>query len=145
MANAFLAQRISSINTISAVCEATGASVSEVAKAVGLDSRIGNKFLHASIGKSSTEIKWRKIPLIAFLSIGFGGSCFQKDVYNLIYLAESLKLEPVAQYWLQVIKINDWQRERFAQMIVQNLFGSVSGKKITIYGFAFKKNTADTR
>ena len=76
---------------------------------------------------------------------GFGGSCFQKDIYNLIYLAESLKLEPVAQYWLQVIKINDWQRERFAQMIVQNLFGSVSGKKIAIYGFAFKKDTADTR
>ncbi|CAF0807384.1 unnamed protein product [Adineta ricciae] len=125
VANAFLAQRISSINTISAVCEATGASVSEVAKAVGLDSRIGNKFLNASIG--------------------FGGSCFQKDVYNLIYLAESLKLEPVAQYWLQVIKINDWQRERFAQMIVQNLFGSVSSKKIAILGFAFKKDTADTR
>jgi len=76
---------------------------------------------------------------------GFGGSCFQKDLYNLIYLAESLKLEPVAEYWLQVIKINDWQRERFAQMIVQNLFGSVSGKKIAIYGFAFKKDTADTR
>ncbi|CAF2588375.1 unnamed protein product [Rotaria sp. Silwood2] len=124
-ANAFLAQRISSINSISAVCEATGASVSEVAKAVGLDSRIGSKFLNASIG--------------------FGGSCFQKDIYNLIYLAESLKLEPVAQYWLQVIKINDWQRERFAQMIVQNLFGSVNGKKIAIYGFAFKKDTADTR
>ena len=77
--------------------------------------------------------------------LGFGGSCFQKDVYNLIYLAESLKLEPVAQYWLQVIKINDWQRERFAQMIVQNLFGSVSGKKLAIFGFAFKKDTADTR
>ena len=76
---------------------------------------------------------------------GFGGSCFQKDIFNLIYLAESLKLEPVAEYWLQVIKINDWQRERFAQMIVQNLFGSVSGKKLAIYGFAFKKDTADTR
>ncbi|CAF5168713.1 unnamed protein product, partial [Rotaria magnacalcarata] len=125
VANAFLAQRISSINTISAVCEATGASVKEVAKAVGLDSRIGNKFLNASIG--------------------FGGSCFQKDVYNLIYLAESLKLEPVAQYWLQVIKVNDWQRERFAHMIVQNMFGSVGGKKIAIFGFAFKKDTADTR
>ncbi|CAF2266760.1 unnamed protein product [Rotaria magnacalcarata] len=125
VANAFLAQRISSINTISAVCEATGASVKEVAKAVGLDSRIGNKFLDASIG--------------------FGGSCFQKDVYNLIYLAESLKLEPVAQYWLQVIKVNDWQRERFAHMIVQNMFGSVGGKKIAIFGFAFKKDTADTR
>jgi UDPglucose 6-dehydrogenase len=124
-ANAFLAQRISSINTISAVCEVTGASVNEVAKAVGLDSRIGNKFLNASIG--------------------FGGSCFQKDIYNLIYLAESLKLEPVAEYWLQVIRINDWQRERFAHMIVQNLFGSVNGKKIAIYGFAFKKDTADTR
>ncbi|CAF1269880.1 unnamed protein product, partial [Rotaria magnacalcarata] len=125
VANAFLTQRISSINRISAVCEATGASVKEVAKAVGLDSRIGNKFLNASIG--------------------FGGSCFQKDVYNLIYLAESLKLEPVAQYWLQVIKVNDWQRERFAHMIVQNMFGSVGGKKIAIFGFAFKKDTADTR
>ncbi|CAF1501630.1 unnamed protein product, partial [Didymodactylos carnosus] len=124
-ANAFLAQRISSINTISAVCEATGANVAEVAKAIGLDSRIGPKFLNASIG--------------------FGGSCFQKDVYNLIYLAESLYLEPVAEYWLQVIKINDWQRQRFAQTIVQNLFGSVSGKKLAIYGFAFKNNTADTR
>ena len=79
------------------------------------------------------------------LAQGFGGSCFQKDIYNLIYLAESLKLEPVAEYWLQVIKINDWQRERFAQMIVQNLFGSVSGKKLAIFGFAFKKDTADTR
>lgn len=76
---------------------------------------------------------------------GFGGSCFQKDIYNLIYLADSLKLEPVAQYWLQVIRINDWQRERFAQTIVQSLFGSVNGKKIAIYGFAFKKDTADTR
>jgi UDPglucose 6-dehydrogenase len=116
--------------------------VSEVAKAVGLDSRIGSRFLNASIGK------WMKNfldMLIWFVSIGFGGSCFQKDVYNLIYLAESLKLEPVAQYWLQVIKINDWQRERFAQMIVQNLFGSVNGKKIAIYGFAFKKDTGDTR
>jgi UDPglucose 6-dehydrogenase len=141
VANAFLAQRISSINTISAVCEATGASVSEVAKAVGLDSRIGTKFLNASIGK----LIYLFVEIFFVFYIGFGGSCFQKDVYNLIYLAESLKLEPVAQYWLQVIKINDWQRERFAQMIVQNLFGSVSGKKLAIFGFAFKKDTADTR
>ncbi len=118
--------------------------MSEVAKAVGLDSRIGNKFLNASIGKLINQfLAINHLFHLKFL--GFGGSCFQKDVYNLIYLAESLKLEPVAQYWLQVITINDWQRERFAQMIVQNLFGSVSGKKIAIYGFAFKKDTADTR
>lgn len=90
---------------------------------------------------SSSQI----LHLMTHFSKGFGGSCFQKDIYNLIYLAESLKLDPVAQYWLQVIRINDWQRERFAQMIVQNLFGCVNGKKIAIYGFAFKKDTADTR
>lgn len=124
-ANAFLAQRISSINAISAVCEATGANVEEVAHAVGQDSRIGNKFLKASVG--------------------FGGSCFQKDVLNLVYLCEALHLPEVADYWYQVIAINDYQRKRFASKIVERLFQTVSGKKIVILGFSYKKNTGDTR
>ncbi len=124
-ANAFLAQRISSINAISAVCEATGANVEEVASAVGQDSRIGNKFLKASVG--------------------FGGSCFQKDVLNLVYLCEVLHLPEVADYWYQVIAINDYQRKRFAGKIVERLFQTVRGKKIVILGFSYKKNTGDTR
>ena len=124
-ANAFLAQRISSINAISAVCEATGANVEEVAHAIGQDSRIGNKFLKASVG--------------------FGGSCFQKDVLNLVYLCEALNLPEVAEYWHQVILMNDYQRRRFASRIVDRLFQTVTGKKIAIFGFAFKKNTSDTR
>ncbi|VDM44043.1 unnamed protein product [Toxocara canis] len=124
-ANAFLAQRISSINAVSAICEATGADVREVAHAVGHDSRIGNRFLQASVG--------------------FGGSCFQKDVLSLVYLAESLNLHQVADYWLGVVEINRWQRRRFADKIISELFNTVADKKITIFGFAFKKNTADTR
>jgi UDPglucose 6-dehydrogenase len=124
-ANAFLAQRISSINAISAVCEATGADVEEVAHAIGRDSRIGNKFLKASVG--------------------FGGSCFQKDVLNLVYLCEALNLPQVADYWHQVIAMNDFQRSRFAKLIVDKLFQTVTGKRIAIFGFAFKKNTGDTR
>ena len=124
-ANAFLAQRISSINAISAVCEATGADVEEVAHAVGRDSRIGSKFLKASIG--------------------FGGSCFQKDVLNLVYLCEALNLPEVGEYWHQVIAMNDYQRSRFAKLIVNRLFQTVTGKRIAIFGFAFKKNTGDTR
>ena len=124
-ANAFLAQRISSINAISAVCEATGANVEEVAHAIGRDSRIGNKFLKASVG--------------------FGGSCFQKDVLNLVYLCEALNLPEVAAYWMQVVTINNYQRERFAHKIVDRLFNTVTGKRITIFGFAFKKDTGDTR
>eukprot|EP01013_Petalomonas_cantuscygni_P030500 TRINITY_DN56470_c0_g1_i1.p1 TRINITY_DN56470_c0_g1~~TRINITY_DN56470_c0_g1_i1.p1 ORF type:complete len:497 (+),score=147.10 TRINITY_DN56470_c0_g1_i1:172-1662(+) len=124
-ANAFLAQRVSSINTISAVCEASGADVNEVARAVGADSRVGSKFLKASVG--------------------FGGSCFQKDVYNLVYIAETLGLPEVASYWLSVIQINDWQRQRFANRIVSDLFNSVTDKKIAVFGFAFKKDTGDTR
>jgi len=124
-ANAFLAQRISSINAISAVCEATGADVDEVANAVGTDSRIGNKFLKASVG--------------------FGGSCFQKDVLNLVYLCEALNLPEVANYWQQVIEINNYQRRRFANRIIGSLFNTVSGKRITLLGFAFKKDTGDTR
>ncbi|CAD6184715.1 unnamed protein product [Caenorhabditis auriculariae] len=125
VANAFLAQRISSINAISAVCEATGADVSEVAHAVGCDTRIGNKFLKASVG--------------------FGGSCFQKDVLSLVYLCESLNLQKVADYWHGVIEINDWQRRRFADKIIAELFNTVTDKKIAVFGFAFKKDTGDTR
>eukprot|EP00048_Salpingoeca_helianthica_P014090 m.215329 g.215329 ORF g.215329 m.215329 type:complete len:465 (+) comp15589_c6_seq1:328-1722(+) len=124
-ANAFLAQRISSINAMSAVCEATGADVSEVARAIGLDSRLGPKFLQASVG--------------------FGGSCFQKDILNLVYLAESLNLPEVAAYWRQVVVMNDWQERRFSMRIIRALFNTVTAKKIAILGFAFKKNTGDTR
>lgn len=124
-ANAILAQRISSINSLSAVCEATGADVSEVAKAVGLDSRIGPKFLQASIG--------------------FGGSCFQKDILNLVYMCECLNLPQVAAYWQQVLDMNDYQKCRFSQKIIESLFNTVTDKEIAILGFAFKKDTGDTR
>jgi len=124
-ANAFLAQRISSINAMSALCEATGADVDEVARAIGLDSRIGPKFLKASVG--------------------FGGSCFQKDILNLAYLCSHFGLPEVAAYWESVVKINDYQKHRFSQNIVQTLFGTVTGKRIALLGFAFKKDTNDTR
>lgn len=124
-ANAFLAQRISSINAISAVCEATGADVSEVAHAIGTDSRIGPKFLKASVG--------------------FGGSCFQKDVLNLVYLAECLNLPEIAAYWQQVIEMNEFQKRRFANRIIEALFNTVTNKRIALFGFAFKKDTGDTR
>jgi len=125
VANAFLAQRISSINSISALCEATGADVDEVANAIGRDSRIGPKFLKASVG--------------------FGGSCFQKDILNLVYLCEHFSLPEVAAYWESVVKMNDWQKHRFARNIVRALFNSVADKKIAVLGFAFKKDTNDTR
>jgi UDPglucose 6-dehydrogenase len=125
VANAFLAQRISSINSISALCEATGADVDEVANAIGKDSRIGPKFLKASVG--------------------FGGSCFQKDILNLVYLCEHFGLPEVAAYWESVVKMNNWQKRRFTQTIVQTLFNTVSGKRIVVLGFAFKKDTNDTR
>jgi UDPglucose 6-dehydrogenase len=124
-ANAFLAQRVSSINSISALCEKTGASVQEVANAIGMDKRIGNQFLKASVG--------------------FGGSCFQKDILNLVYICRSLGLYEVANYWEQVKMINDYQKHRFADNIIQNLYNTVSGKKIALLGWAFKKNTNDTR
>lgn len=124
-ANAFLAQRISSINSISALCERTGADVSEISRAIGTDSRIGPKFLKASVG--------------------FGGSCFQKDILNLVYLCKHFGLPEVADYWEGVIKINDYQKKRFAQNILQSLFNTVNGKKITLLGWAFKKDTNDTR
>ena len=125
VSNAFLAQRISSINSISALCEATGADVEEVAAAVGKDSRIGPKFLKASVG--------------------FGGSCFQKDILNLVYLCQQYGLDEVADYWKGVITINDYQKNRFANRIQQALFNTVNGKKIAFWGWAFKKDTNDTR
>lgn len=125
VANAFLAQRISSINSISALCEATGADVDEVARAIGHDSRIGPKFLKASVG--------------------FGGSCFQKDILNLVYLCEHFGLPEVAGYWENVVKMNDWQKHRFAARIVKTLFNTVADKRIAVLGFAFKKDTNDTR
>jgi UDPglucose 6-dehydrogenase len=124
-ANAFLAQRVSSINAISELCEKTGANVDEVAKAIGMDSRIGSKFLKSSVG--------------------FGGSCFQKDILNLVYIAKSYGLNEVADYWEQVVIMNDHQKRRFAANIVQTLYNTVSGKKITFLGWAFKKDTNDTR
>lgn len=124
-ANAFLAQRISSINAISALCEATEADVDEVAHAIGTDSRIGPKFLKASVG--------------------FGGSCFQKDILNLVYLCEHFGLPEVAEYWAQVVRMNDYQKQRFAQKIVRTAFNTVSGKRIALLGYAFKKDTNDTR
>jgi UDPglucose 6-dehydrogenase len=125
VSNAFLAQRISSINSISALCEATGADVEEVATAVGKDSRIGPKFLKASVG--------------------FGGSCFQKDILNLVYLCQQYGLDEVADYWQGVISINDYQKNRFANLIQKALFNTVNGKTIAFWGWAFKKDTNDTR
>lgn len=124
-ANAFLAQRVSSINALSELCEATGADVQEVAKAIGMDSRIGPKFLQASVG--------------------FGGSCFQKDILNLVYIAKSLGLDEVADYWHQVILMNNHQRDRFAKNIIKTLYSTVNGKTIAFLGWAFKKDTNDTR
>jgi UDPglucose 6-dehydrogenase len=124
-ANAFLAQRVSSINALSELCEKTGANVNEVAQAIGLDSRIGPKFLKASVG--------------------FGGSCFQKDILNLVYIAKSYGLHEVANYWEQVIIMNDHQKRRFAKNISATLYNTVAGKKIAFLGWAFKKDTNDTR
>ncbi|NQY32595.1 MAG: UDP-glucose 6-dehydrogenase [Coraliomargarita sp.] len=124
-ANAFLAQRISSINAISALCEETGANVDEVAHAIGTDSRIGPKFLKSSVG--------------------FGGSCFQKDILNLVYLCEHFGLPDVANYWYGVVEMNDYQKHRFARRVVSTLFNTVSDKKLAVLGFAFKKDTNDTR
>ena len=125
IANAFLAQRISSINSISALCESTEANISDVAKAVGMDSRIGKYFLKSGPG--------------------FGGSCFKKDILNLVYICNYYGLFEVANYWEKVITINSWQQNRIVSIIVQKLYGTISGKKIAILGFAFKANTNDTR
>ena len=123
--NAMLAQRISSVNSLSALCEKTGADIDELSKAIGMDHRIGSKFLKASVG--------------------FGGSCFQKDVLNLVYLCRHYGLEEVAEYWHQVIKINDYQKDRFAQKIIDHFGGDLRGKKIALLGWAFKANTNDSR
>ena len=124
-ANAFLAQRVSSINALTELCESTGANIDDVAKAIGTDTRIGPKFLKASVG--------------------FGGSCFQKDILNLVYICKTLGLNEAADYWEQVIIMNNHQRSRFAQQIVTSLYGTVAGKKIGFLGWAFKKDTNDTR
>ena len=124
-ANAFLAQRISSINSLSELCEETGADIDEVAKAIGMDSRIGNKFLKTSVA--------------------FGGSCFQKDILNLVYIAKSLGLEKVAEYWNQVIIINKHQRSRFAKKIIKTIDENQLNKKVSLLGWAFKKDTNDSR
>ncbi|RPI77739.1 MAG: nucleotide sugar dehydrogenase [Desulfobacteraceae bacterium] len=124
-ANAFLAQRISSINSISALCEKTEADIDEVAYAIGTDSRIGPRFLKASVG--------------------FGGSCFKKDILNLVYICQTYGLTEVADYWESVVKINEWQEKRFAQNMLANMFNTVAGKKIALFGFAFKAHTGDTR
>jgi len=125
IANALLAQRISSINSVSAICELTGADVQEVSKAVGSDSRIGSRFLNASVG--------------------FGGSCFQKDILNLVYLCQSYGLNEVADYWMGIIKINNYQKKRFTDKIISLLFNTVNDKKIAVLGWSFKKNTNDSR
>ena len=125
VANAFLAQRISSINSISALCESTGANINEVAQAIGTDSRIGKKFLNSGPG--------------------FGGSCFKKDILNLVYLSRYYGLNEVADYWEQVVKINLWQQRRISSLVIRNLFGTLSNKKLAIFGFSFKANTNDTR
>jgi len=125
VANAFLAQRISSINSISALCEKTNADVDEVANAIGTDPRIGSRFLKASVG--------------------FGGSCFQKDILNLVYLCKSLHLDEVADYWEAVIKMNDYQKQRFSARMIKSMFNTVTGKRVALFGFAFKKDTGDTR
>jgi len=125
VANAFLAQRISSINAISALCEKTGADVGEISFAVGSDKRIGSRFLNASIG--------------------FGGSCFKKDILNLVYICRSYGLDEVADYWQAVVKMNEYQQERFVRMVIKEMFQTVVGKKVVLLGFAFKANTGDTR
>ena len=124
-ANAFLAQRVSSINSISALCEETGADVAEVSHAIGTDSRIGSKFLKASVG--------------------FGGSCFKKDILNLVYLCETYGLTEVATYWQQVVEMNEYQQSRFVKKVIKSMFNTIAGKKILILGFAFKADTGDTR
>lgn len=125
VANAFLAQRVSSINSISALCEATGADVQEISRAVGMDDRIGRRFLQPSVG--------------------FGGSCFQKDILNLVYLCESYGLNECAEYWNQVIVMNDYQKKRFTAKVVARMFNTITGKKICMFGYAFKKDTGDVR
>ena len=124
-ANAFLAQRISSINSLSALCERTEADISEVARAIGMDARIGARFLNASVG--------------------FGGSCFKKDILNLVYLCHHYGLKEVADYWEQVVTMNEYQEDRFVRQMIAAMFNTVAGKRIAVFGFAFKADTGDTR
>ena len=124
VSNLFLSQRISTINSISAFCEKTGANVARVAKAVGMDPRIGNQFLKASIG--------------------FGGSCFKKDILNLVYMCQTYGLEEVAEYWKSVVRINEYQKERFVTKMLQAMFNTLAGKRICLLGFAFKADTGNT-
>ena len=124
-ANAFLAQRVSSINSLSALCEVTEADVTEVSRAIGMDSRIGNRFLNASVG--------------------FGGSCFKKDILNLVYLCECYGLKEVADYWRQVVAMNEYQQDRYVRTMITRMFNTVAGKRIALLGFAFKADTGDTR
>jgi len=125
VANAYLAQRVSSINSITALCEATDADIDEISRAIGSDPRIGNKFLKASVG--------------------YGGSCFQKDILNLVYICDTFGLKEVSDYWHQVVLMNDHQKHRFANNIVRTMFNTITGKKLAVLGFAFKKDTGDTR
>merc|ERR550537_232127 len=125
VANAMLAQRVSSINSVSQLCERTGADIKEVSRAIGHDGRIGPKFLTASVG--------------------FGGSCFQKDILNLVYICEQFGLSEVAHYWQQVVNMNEYQKQTFTQRIIHSLFNTVTNKKICVFGFAFKKDTGDVR
>lgn len=125
VANAFLAQRISSINSISALCEKTEADVAEVARSIGMDSRIGSRFLSSSVG--------------------FGGSCFQKDILNLVYIAENYGLHEVASYWESVVLMNNYQKRRFVSNMILTMFNTVADKRIAVFGFAFKADTGDTR
>jgi UDPglucose 6-dehydrogenase len=125
VANAFLAQRISSINSISALCEKTEASVREVARAVGMDARVGPRFLNASVG--------------------FGGSCFKKDILNLVYICESYGLREVARYWEGVLAMNEYQESRFVKAMIRYMFNTIVDKRIALFGFAFKADTSDTR
>jgi UDPglucose 6-dehydrogenase len=125
VSNAMLAQRVSSVNSISALCEKTDANIEEVSSAMGMDSRIGSKFLKAGVG--------------------FGGSCFKKDILNLVYLCEHYNLPEVAAYWEQVVVMNEFQEKRFVKKIIENMFNTVSNKKIAIFGFSFKADTGDTR
>jgi len=124
-ANAMLAQRVSSVNALSALCEVTEADIAEVTYAIGMDDRIGSKFLKAGVG--------------------FGGSCFKKDILNLVYLCETYNLHEAAAYWRQVVLLNDWQQDRFVGSVLRSMFNTVAGKRIALLGFAFKADTGDTR
>ena len=146
VANSMLAQRLSSINSISAICEATGAEINEVSAAIGSDVRLGNKFLRAgSLSHNIMSTRLFSTNGSNHAGIGFGGSCFKKDVLSLVYLAESLGLFEVSDYWRSVVEMNEYQRNRFSTRVIRRLNSTLVTKKLTILGYAFKKNTSDTR